>query len=80
MTGIDAFARLIPAEHGLCVVSTSRSDGTIQSSVVNAGVLDHPVTRLPGCQLTAGAHASAGSGQPSRATSSLSARRSARWG
>jgi PPOX class probable F420-dependent enzyme len=29
------------------VVSTSRADGTIQSSVVNAGVLDHPVTGRP---------------------------------
>ncbi|HEX3565075.1 MAG TPA: TIGR03618 family F420-dependent PPOX class oxidoreductase [Acidimicrobiales bacterium] len=28
----------------LAVVSTLRSDGTIQSSVVNAGVLPHPVT------------------------------------
>jgi PPOX class probable F420-dependent enzyme len=28
----------------LAVVSTLRSDGTIQSSVVNAGVLAHPVT------------------------------------
>ena len=29
------------------VVSTSRADGSIQSSVVNAGVLDHPVTGRP---------------------------------
>jgi len=28
----------------LCVVSTPRADDTIHSSVVNAGVLDHPVT------------------------------------
>jgi PPOX class probable F420-dependent enzyme len=41
---LDDFARLIPGEHGLCVVSTSRADGTIQSSVVNAGVLEHPTT------------------------------------
>ena len=32
---------------GLVVVSTSRADGTIQSSVVNAGVIDHPVTGQP---------------------------------
>ena len=42
--GLEVFARLIPRDHGLCVVSTLRGDGTIQSSVVNAGVLPHPVT------------------------------------
>jgi PPOX class probable F420-dependent enzyme len=29
------------------VVSTTRGDGTVQSSVVNAGVLDHPVGGAP---------------------------------
>ena len=33
-------------ESGLAVVVTSRADGTAQNSVVNAGVLDHPVTTL----------------------------------
>ena len=42
MTDLAAFAALVPADHGLCVLSTSRGDGTIQSSVVNAGVLEHP--------------------------------------
>jgi PPOX class probable F420-dependent enzyme len=32
------------SEHGLAVVSTLRADHTIQSSLVNAGVLPHPVT------------------------------------
>ncbi|MBV9870875.1 MAG: pyridoxamine 5'-phosphate oxidase [Frankiaceae bacterium] len=31
-------------DHGLCVVNTVRVDGTIQSSVVNAGVLVHPTS------------------------------------
>jgi PPOX class probable F420-dependent enzyme len=44
MTSLADFAALVPADHGLCVVSTLRADGTIQSSVVNAGVLGHPVT------------------------------------
>jgi PPOX class probable F420-dependent enzyme len=44
MTDLADFARLVPADHGLCVVSTLRGDGTIQSSVVNAGVLTHPLT------------------------------------
>jgi len=44
VSGLVDFARLIEGDHGLCVVSTLRADGTIQSSVTNAGVLPHPVT------------------------------------
>ena len=47
MADLSAFASLVPLDHGLVVVSTARADGTIQSSVVNAGVLDHPVTGQP---------------------------------
>jgi PPOX class probable F420-dependent enzyme len=47
MTDLADFARLVALEHGLCVVSVLRPDGTIGSSVVNAGVLDHPVTGRP---------------------------------
>jgi PPOX class probable F420-dependent enzyme len=47
VNGLEDFARLVPGDHGLCVVSTLRADGTIQSSVVNAGVLPHPVTGVP---------------------------------
>lgn len=35
---------LSSAEGGLAVVSTTRRDGSVQSSVVNAGVLAHPVS------------------------------------
>lgn len=42
MTDLAAFAELVPLDHGLCVLNTLRGDGTIQSSVVNAGVLQHP--------------------------------------
>jgi PPOX class probable F420-dependent enzyme len=44
---LDAFAELVALDHGLAVVSTTRSDGTVQSSVVNAGVLDHPLRGAP---------------------------------
>jgi hypothetical protein len=44
---LDAVAKLVGMEHGLAVVSTARADGTIQSSVVNAGVMKHPVTGVP---------------------------------
>jgi PPOX class probable F420-dependent enzyme len=47
MADLAAFAALVPLDHGLVVVSTSRADGSIQSSVVNAGVLGHPVTGQP---------------------------------
>jgi len=38
------FERIARADHGLCVVATTRDDGTVQASVVNAGVLAHPVS------------------------------------
>jgi PPOX class probable F420-dependent enzyme len=44
---LDAFIELVPLDHGLVVVSTSRADGTVQSSVVNAGVIDHPLRGDP---------------------------------
>ena len=47
VSDLSAFANFVPQDHGLVVVSTSRANGTIQSSVVNAGVLDHPVTGQP---------------------------------
>ena len=43
MVDLSAFAELIPLDHGLCVVSTLRRVGGIQSSVVNTGVLEHPL-------------------------------------
>jgi PPOX class probable F420-dependent enzyme len=47
MTDLNAFQALIPRDHGLVVVSTSRQDGSIQSSVVNAGVIAHPTNGEP---------------------------------
>src|ERR1700722_18200322 len=44
MANIEDFKRLIAADRGLVVVSATRGDGTISSSVVNAGVLPHPLT------------------------------------
>jgi len=41
---LAAFTRIAAMDHGLCVVNTVRVDGTIQSSVVNAGVLVHPTS------------------------------------
>jgi PPOX class probable F420-dependent enzyme len=44
VTELAAFSELVPLDHGLCVISTSRGDGSVQASVVNAGVLQHPLT------------------------------------
>lgn len=44
VTEVSAFAELVPLDHGLCVLSTLRRDGGVQASVVNAGVLAHPLT------------------------------------
>jgi PPOX class probable F420-dependent enzyme len=44
---IETVQRLAAADHGLAVVSTLRPEGSIHSSVVNAGVLEHPVTTHP---------------------------------
>ena len=44
MTDLDSFAALAARDHCLCVVSVLRDDSSISSSVVNAGVLDHPLT------------------------------------
>jgi PPOX class probable F420-dependent enzyme len=53
VTDVSAFAELVPLDHGLCVLSTVRSDGSVQSSVVNAGVLPHPRTAAPVVALVA---------------------------
>jgi hypothetical protein len=48
-------ASLASHERGLVVISTLRANGTIQSSLVNAGVLAHPATGDTGLALvTAG--------------------------
>ncbi len=44
---LDLVRRLVAAEHGLAVVATTRRDGSVHASVVNAGVLAHPVSGRP---------------------------------
>ena len=44
MTSLSDAVTLAAKESGLAVVSTLRADGTIQASLVNAGVLAHPAT------------------------------------
>ena len=44
---LDLVRRLAAADHGLAVVTTTRRDGTVHASVVNAGVLEDPITDRP---------------------------------
>ena len=44
MLDLASFEELVPQDHGLCVVVTRRADQTPHTTVVNAGVLAHPVT------------------------------------
>ncbi|WP_110817718.1 TIGR03618 family F420-dependent PPOX class oxidoreductase [Mycolicibacterium peregrinum] len=53
MAEVSAFAEMLSRDHGLCVLSTLRRDGSIQSSVVNAGVMAHPSTGDPVVALVA---------------------------
>ena len=50
MTGsvdLERVRRFVSKDNGLVSVATTRDDGSVQASVVNAGVLDHPVTGAP---------------------------------
>jgi PPOX class probable F420-dependent enzyme len=44
---LSEFEQIGAQDRYLAVVATARGDGTIQSSVVNAGVLAHPVSGQP---------------------------------
>jgi Pyridoxamine 5'-phosphate oxidase len=44
MTDLARFQALVPLDHGLSVVVTRRADQTPHTTVVNAGVVPHPVT------------------------------------
>ena len=47
MMRIEQFSRLAVLEDGLVVVGATRADGSVQASVVNAGVLKHPGDGTP---------------------------------
>jgi PPOX class probable F420-dependent enzyme len=43
VTDLSTFADVASVDHGLCVFNTLRGDGSVQASVLNAGVLQHPL-------------------------------------
>ncbi len=40
---LDLVRRLVAADHGLAVIATTRADGSVHASLVNAGVLADPI-------------------------------------
>ena len=53
MASIDDVRRLVTLDHGLASVTTVRRTGTIQATVVNAGVITHPVSGDDACGFVA---------------------------
>jgi PPOX class probable F420-dependent enzyme len=47
MATIDDIRRIVALDHGLANIATLRPEGTVHATVVNAGVIDHPVTGRP---------------------------------
>ncbi len=47
MPSLETVRLFLAEETGLAVVSTARADGSVLSSVVNCGVIDHPVSGEP---------------------------------
>lgn len=44
---LEDVRRVASGDSYLAVVATTRADGTVQASLVNAGLLDHPLTGQP---------------------------------
>ena len=44
MTDLAEFTRVASSDHNFCVLTTTRGDGTVQASVVTAGVTSHPAS------------------------------------
>lgn len=47
MEDLDGVREYLADEHGLATVSTTQADGRVLSSVINCGVMDHPVSGEP---------------------------------
>jgi hypothetical protein len=54
MADLDDVRRTAAADGHLAVLAVARRDGTVQASVVSAGVLDDPVSGSPSVALVAG--------------------------
>lgn len=79
MPTLDDVADLLAREHGLCVVSTPRADLTVQSSVVNAGVMTSPLDGEPCVAFVAAGRSQKLTNMRQRPTITLTARVSWQW-
>ena len=80
MATLDDIRRLGSTEVGLCVVATTRSDGSVHGSVVNAGVLAHPGTGADAVAFVARGDARKVALLRRSGRASLTFRRAWRWG
>ncbi len=55
--GIEKLRRLVGSENGLCTIACLRKDGSPHTSVVNAGVMEHPLTGVLSVALVVRANA-----------------------
>lgn len=53
MIDLASFQQLVPLDHGLTVAVTRRADQSLHATVVNAGVIDHPLTGEPAAAFVA---------------------------
>ena len=53
MTDLNDFTQISSTDHGLIVLATTRTDGSTQALVVNAGVTDNPLTGAAAVALVA---------------------------
>jgi PPOX class probable F420-dependent enzyme len=79
MTDLSDFGAIAAQGSGLCVVSTLRADGTIQASVVNAGVYEHPVSGERGVAFVASGGARKLANLRARPRATVVARASWQW-
>ena len=57
MSDIEDVKKFLSSENGLATVSTVQKDGRVLSSVVNCGVIDHPVSETPCVAFVSAGHA-----------------------
>lgn len=57
MLGMDDVKQYLATDTGLAVISTTQTDGRVLSTLVNCGVIDHPVTGEPRVAMVSGGSA-----------------------
>lgn len=79
MPNLDDVRSFLADEHGLAVVSTTQSSGDVLSSVVNAGVVDDPVSGTPSLAFVSAGGAARLGHLRRGSTLTATARRGWRW-